>query len=155
MKYLYFRQLFLAIITITFTTSFIPPKTYITNSNTFLKPSTHSIRIKNDINNNHNRQHNTHKLYAVKKKIDDSKDEKIIEEKRAPKKTDIIRGILWATTPWIFNSYEVLVYIYTCAYSQIFINRYVCIYRTLCMHMCIYRYVDMHRYRYIHICIDR
>lgn len=28
------------------------------------------------------------------------------EEKRPGKSTDIIRGILWATTPWIFNSYE-------------------------------------------------
>ena len=28
-------------------------------------------------------------------------------EKKGPGGKDVIRGILWATTPWIFNSYEV------------------------------------------------
>ena len=28
--------------------------------------------------------------------------------KKGPGGKDVIRGILWATTPWIFNSYEVI-----------------------------------------------
>lgn len=37
------------------------------------------------------------------------KDEPVEEEetKKGPGGKDVIRGILWATTPWIFNSYEV------------------------------------------------
>ena len=30
------------------------------------------------------------------------------EEAKLPEKSKVIRSILWATTPWIFNSFEVI-----------------------------------------------
>ena len=45
-------------------------------------------------------------LFATKK----TDKETVVEEpseKKGPGGKDVIRGILWATTPWIFNSYEV------------------------------------------------
>lgn len=46
------------------------------------------------------------RLFAGKK----AEKEEIVEEppaRKGPGGKDVIRGILWATTPWIFNSYEV------------------------------------------------
>ena len=48
------------------------------------------------------------KLFAAKK----TDKETVVEEpseKKGPGGKDVIRGILWATTPWIFNSYEVAI----------------------------------------------
>lgn len=44
------------------------------------------------------------RLYATKEK---APVEERPQDKKGPGGKDVIRGILWATTPWIFNSYEV------------------------------------------------
>lgn len=48
------------------------------------------------------RSFNTGRLFAGKDKDADE-----VAVKTGPGGKDVIRGILWATTPWIFNSYEV------------------------------------------------
>jgi hypothetical protein len=48
------------------------------------------------------RSFNGGKLFAGKEKDADE-----VAVKTGPGGKDVIRGILWATTPWIFNSYEV------------------------------------------------
>lgn len=48
------------------------------------------------------RSFNGGRLFAGK----DKGTEEVVE-KTGPGGKDVIRGILWATTPWIFNSYEV------------------------------------------------
>lgn len=49
------------------------------------------------------RSYSVGRLFAGK----DKNVEEEVVEKRGPGGKDVIRGILWATTPWIFNSYEV------------------------------------------------
>ena len=49
------------------------------------------------------RSNSVGRLFAGK---DKNTEEEVIE-KKGPGGKDVIRGILWATTPWIFNSYEV------------------------------------------------
>ena len=49
------------------------------------------------------RSYSVGRLFAGK----DKNAEEEVLEKKGPGGKDVIRGILWATTPWIFNSYEV------------------------------------------------
>ena len=49
------------------------------------------------------RSYSVGRLYAGK----DKNVEEEVVEKKGPGGKDVIIGILWATTPWIFNSYEV------------------------------------------------
>lgn len=49
------------------------------------------------------RSYNSGRLFAGK-----NEDVEEVDTKKGPGGKDVIRGILWATTPWIFNSYEVI-----------------------------------------------
>ena len=46
-------------------------------------------------------------LFGFGKKPEQKPAPEVKEDKKLPDKVTVVRSVLWATTPWIFNSYEV------------------------------------------------